>query len=176
MDKKIRPKIKQITKIRSILQQEINSSCPICDSKDVGYFEIHHIDENPQNNELRNLFLLCPTCHSKITKGDISQSEIEKLKDKLIDKQFVECASITIDSENCSWKIYDNNPNAFIDQISDKSPFPILNFSLINQSSRTILFCGIRLEIKQLHGGLSGIPEPCILKSIAKYQIQIPKV
>ena len=27
---------------------------------------IHHIDGNPRNNELGNLVLLCPNCHSEI--------------------------------------------------------------------------------------------------------------
>ena len=29
--------------------------------------EIHHIDENRQNNELSNLMILCPLCHKKLT-------------------------------------------------------------------------------------------------------------
>lgn len=27
---------------------------------------IHHIDGNPRNNELSNLVLLCPNCHSQV--------------------------------------------------------------------------------------------------------------
>ncbi len=27
---------------------------------------IHHIDGNPRNNDVNNLVLLCPTCHSKV--------------------------------------------------------------------------------------------------------------
>jgi hypothetical protein len=27
---------------------------------------IHHIDGNPRNNEISNLVLLCPNCHSKV--------------------------------------------------------------------------------------------------------------
>ena len=27
---------------------------------------IHHIDSNPRNNEISNLVLLCPKCHSKV--------------------------------------------------------------------------------------------------------------
>lgn len=27
---------------------------------------IHHIDGNPRNNEISNLVLLCPTCHSEV--------------------------------------------------------------------------------------------------------------
>ena len=28
--------------------------------------QIHHIDGNPRNNEVNNLVLLCPRCHSEI--------------------------------------------------------------------------------------------------------------
>jgi len=62
-------------RIRALLQKEINSLCPFCSSEDVNHFEVHHIDENPDNNSLENLLMVCPTCHSKITKKDI-QKEI----------------------------------------------------------------------------------------------------
>lgn len=67
-------------KIKSLLQQEIDSKCPVCDSPDVDHFEIHHIDENTENKEQANLLMLCPVCHSRITKGDISQQEATAIK------------------------------------------------------------------------------------------------
>lgn len=81
---KTRIKIPQINKIRAELQKEIQSVCPFCNNTDVGHFEIHHIDENPSNNEMANLILLCPLCHSKITKGDIIQLDVLKKKISLI--------------------------------------------------------------------------------------------
>jgi tetratricopeptide (TPR) repeat protein len=65
------------------LQSEIGSVCPFCQSKDVEQFEVHHINENPENNGLSNLIMLCPTCHSKITKGNISKEEVIKIKRKV---------------------------------------------------------------------------------------------
>lgn len=70
-------------KIRSILQKEIKSICPICSNEDVEHFQVHHIDENPMNNELENLLMLCPNCHSKITKNDIKHDEVLSIKLKL---------------------------------------------------------------------------------------------
>lgn len=70
-------------KLKATLQKEIGSVCPFCKNKDVEHFEIHHIDENPENNELSNLIMLCPTCHSKITKGDISKEEVVRTKRKI---------------------------------------------------------------------------------------------
>ncbi len=81
---KNRVRIPQVNKIRAELQKEIGSKCPFCDNTDVGHFEIHHIDENPSNNDNGNLILLCPICHSKITKSDISQAEVFKKKIELI--------------------------------------------------------------------------------------------
>lgn len=67
-------------KIRALLQKEINSYCPFCSSQDVDHFEIHHIDENRVNNDFDNLIMICPTCHSKITKGDISMESVIQKK------------------------------------------------------------------------------------------------
>lgn len=83
-EKKVRKRIPKENKVRAELQKEINSSCPFCNNDDVGHFEIHHIDENPSNNDIRNLILLCPLCHSKITKGDISNFEVLKRKFELV--------------------------------------------------------------------------------------------
>ncbi len=67
-------------KLKAILQKEINSICPFCDNEDVGHFQVHHIDEDPSNNNFENLIMLCPNCHSKITKGDISESKVKMTK------------------------------------------------------------------------------------------------
>ena len=32
-------------------------------------FEVHHLDENHDNNRLSNLMILCPTCHRGISLG-----------------------------------------------------------------------------------------------------------
>lgn len=82
--KKTRIKIPKENKVRAELQKEISSVCPFCDNTEVGHFEVHHIDENPSNNGTNNLILLCPICHSKITKGDISQMDVYKKKIDLL--------------------------------------------------------------------------------------------
>lgn len=81
--KKKRLKIPQGNKKRAELQKEVGSQCPFCDNTDVGHFQIHHIDSNPAHNERNNLLLICPNCHSKITKGDITQDSVEKKKKEL---------------------------------------------------------------------------------------------
>lgn len=73
-------------KIKALLQKEIRSLCPICGGEEVDHFQFHHIDENPSNNESANLLMLCPLCHSRITKGDISQNEVIQIKSELLKK------------------------------------------------------------------------------------------
>lgn len=82
--RKKRPPIPYKTK--TLLQKEINSKCPFCNNEEVDHFEIHHIDENPENNSFINLLMLCPICHSKITKKDISLNEVLYQKNNLSQK------------------------------------------------------------------------------------------
>jgi hypothetical protein len=97
-EKKTRKKIPQENKVRAELQKEIMSCCPFCDNEDVGHFEIHHIDENPENNNSENLILLCPVCHSKITKGDIKQLDVYKKKIELLTKPKTKKQTATSDN------------------------------------------------------------------------------
>ncbi|WP_276131902.1 HNH endonuclease signature motif containing protein [Polluticoccus soli] len=99
---KTRTKIPKEAKVRAELQKEINSCCPFCENDDVGHFEIHHIDEDPSNHQKQNLLLLCRNCHSKITKGDISQPEVFKKKISLLSKPVVapKVASKTVNVSN----------------------------------------------------------------------------
>ena len=42
--------------------------CAVCGwDEDERILEVHHIDENRNNNDLTNLIILCPICHKKIT-------------------------------------------------------------------------------------------------------------
>lgn len=83
-----RPSRKSIPyKIKALLQKEIKSSCPFCNSSEVDHFQIHHINENTADNSQKNLLMMCPTCHSKITKGDIKQQQVLECKQKIIKTQ-----------------------------------------------------------------------------------------
>lgn len=171
---KLKSRKKISPKLRAELQKEINSECPFCYDAQVGHFQIHHIDENPENNRAENLLMLCAICHSKITKGDISLGTVKEKKETISSQNcLIECASISIDSSNCSWKNYDE-PNAFYDARNGKSRFPLLQFSIINNSKKTVLFTEIDLKAKYLPSGLSGIPEPYKLKSIDAYKVLLP--
>lgn len=62
-------------RFRYQLLQEVDLVCPFCASKEVDTFEVHHLDGMPDNNDLNNLLMVCPTCHAKITSGTISINE-----------------------------------------------------------------------------------------------------
>lgn len=100
--KMVRKRIPKETKVRSTLQKEINSLCPFCQNDDVGHFQIHHIDGDPSNNDVENLILLCPTCHSKITKGDIT-------KDEVIQKKKISSTPKPVNQKNPASNIYNIN-------------------------------------------------------------------
>lgn len=57
-------------KVRGSLISKYNNSCQKCGWNEVNKFtgkvplQIHHIDGNPENNELSNLEVLCPNCHA----------------------------------------------------------------------------------------------------------------
>lgn len=125
--KKKRVKIPQENKVRAGLQKEINSTCPFCENQEVGHFQIHHIDDNPANNIPSNLLLLCPNCHSKITKGDISQAEVIKIKEELEKKSLTteKRESTTINfSSRVDTAIVGNNNRITIKQSSKKGKYP----------------------------------------------------
>jgi 5-methylcytosine-specific restriction endonuclease McrA len=82
-----RVRVKIPNKVKAELQKEIGSKCPFCENSDVGHFEIHHIDETPSNSEPTNLIMLCPICHSKISKGDILKTEVVNKKNEFINKE-----------------------------------------------------------------------------------------
>lgn len=109
MDKKSsgknkRTPIPQKTKLRAELQQEIASRCPFCSSEHVGEFELHHIDENPANHEKVNLLLVCPTCHAKIGKKEITMQMARAAKINSLNRHVkIEFVSATVDVNKCHW-------------------------------------------------------------------------
>jgi len=50
---------------------------------EVDCFEIHHIDGDSSNTVFENLIMICPTCHTKITQGDISEEKVMNVKNLL---------------------------------------------------------------------------------------------
>ncbi len=73
-----RQKIPSMTQKK--LYQEAASCCAFCNEFNVATLEIHHIDEDPSNNDLLNLLLVCSSCHSKITHGEISAADVQMQK------------------------------------------------------------------------------------------------
>lgn len=118
-----RVRIPQENKIRAFLQKEIDSICPFCENDDVGHFEIHHIDEDPSNNDINNLLLLCPICHSKITKGDITQNIVRNKKLKLLSSPTVKKPTqIFYINSNLAPSVMGNNNRVTIKNVKSTKP------------------------------------------------------
>ncbi len=62
--------------VQKLVFQEAASCCAFCNQSAVTALEIHHIDQDPTNNAIENLILVCSTCHSKITHGEISDTDV----------------------------------------------------------------------------------------------------
>jgi len=58
-----------IQTLRKILIWDVKNCCELCNTSEwLGSaitLEVHHIDGNNKNNELSNLQILCPNCHSQ---------------------------------------------------------------------------------------------------------------
>lgn len=53
---------------RNLAFRNYENKCAICNwQEDKDILQVHHIDENRENNNLENLIILCPNCHAKLT-------------------------------------------------------------------------------------------------------------
>jgi hypothetical protein len=173
--RKTRKPIPMQRKLLAELQQEIASLCPFCSSEEVGLFEIHHIDENPAHNKKNNLLLVCPTCHAKIDKKIITMEMVRSAKTKVLNRNTqIEFVSVSIDDERCCW--YQKKERCFYKGERHKPEIPVIGFTLINHSARTIVMKTIQMFVKRLPSGLSGIPRASALESAANYRLCINKL
>lgn len=78
---KPRKKIPRLTEKQ--MYKEANNSCSFCPESDVAVLELHHIDEDPSNNDPSNLLVVCSSCHTKITKGLYSTAGVVTRKREL---------------------------------------------------------------------------------------------
>ena len=78
---KIRKKLTDKERLEII--EKCSNSCCICQTP---FIQVHHIDENPSNNDPDNLVPLCPNCHN-IAHGkghltmDLNEDRLKKLRD-----------------------------------------------------------------------------------------------
>ncbi len=86
--------------VEKTIYQESDSSCSFCQEKQVASLEVHHIDSNPSNNDARNLIVVCGNCHSKITKGIISETDVATKKMELYWKKRSESEATSMRTGN----------------------------------------------------------------------------
>ena len=57
--------------------------CAICEwQEDERVLEVHHLDENRQNNNINNLKILCPICHKFLSLHIYTLEQLEKIRGK----------------------------------------------------------------------------------------------
>lgn len=57
--------------------------CAMCGITEECVLEVHHIDENHENNDKDNLIILCSNCHSRVHRGGYKITDEIKLRRKL---------------------------------------------------------------------------------------------
>jgi len=60
--------------------QQFTSRCGFCMEAEIASLQVHHIDEDPSNNSLDNLFVICGSCHGKVTGGVITETDVRLRK------------------------------------------------------------------------------------------------
>lgn len=80
----MKPRKKPSQRVRALLQKEINSKCPFCSNEDVDTFEVHHLNEHPDDDRFDNELMVCPICHSKINVGTIPRNAVFQKKYELM--------------------------------------------------------------------------------------------
>jgi len=68
------------SRLQKQIFQEAGSGCVFCRESEIASLEIHHIDEDPSNNDEVNLILVCRNCHGKITAGELSAADVDMHK------------------------------------------------------------------------------------------------
>lgn len=49
--------------------------CAICGLEEECCLQVHHVDENRNNNEVENLIILCANCHCRVHRGGLEITE-----------------------------------------------------------------------------------------------------
>lgn len=105
--------------------------------------------------------MLCPTCHSKITKGDVTESEVSKVKFRLSQRgSIVVLEDVILKSRYCSWKISGKDDYSFIRTSGSQTGKPIFEFRFINHSNKTVILKSIESFLNVVPSSLNGVGEP----------------
>jgi hypothetical protein len=75
-----RPTIPALVRREVIVEAGDRCAIPTCRQVPI---EVHHIDEDRTNNVFENLIALCPTCHARVTKGEILAAHVRMYKANL---------------------------------------------------------------------------------------------
>lgn len=80
--------------------EKYGRKCELCEWDKT--IEVHHIDGNRENNDLKNLIVLCPNCHSltKSYKHNISEEIVLEIEQRIKNKRGIGETGITLDLQS----------------------------------------------------------------------------
>jgi len=84
----------------------------------------------------------------------------------------IKFGSFSIIEKQCAWTKGDNN-SFFLNEESNLSFNPVFDFSVINNSAEQVVLNGISVDTYFLPEGLSGFPQPYVIKVFEKYRLNI---
>ena len=69
-------------KTPDILFYETDNSCALCGARNARILEVHHIDENRENNAYDNLIVLCNPCHTSYHRPSSHEPTMEQIENR----------------------------------------------------------------------------------------------
>jgi hypothetical protein len=79
--------------LRKFVFSRKNKECELCGYNEYDFcLDVHHLDENPLNNEIDNLAVLCVICHRKLHKGVIDYAVEKRHKQRDCFKEYKQIA------------------------------------------------------------------------------------
>lgn len=147
------------SKIKDKCRSEVFHICPICLGKKNSLgLEIHHIDQDRNNNEENNLIALCGSCHEDANNLTVTERSLKDIKTEL-NKEDKSCRieifrSLVIEQEGHEIRHRfmgkGNGSNSMLGQSIDMIEFGLVNHNWTSRERIEILFKLVNM--KRLYG------------------------
>jgi len=130
---KVRPNIPAET--ARAVKVQAGHKCSIAKCSNDG-MELHHIDENRNNNSHDNLIYLCANCHTKVHDGKIDRKSLRLYKKKLLSQATsLKFELISTRATNGVWTITNIQPNDCIKIIAEQKEPPPQRITIYERSN-----------------------------------------
>lgn len=167
---KSRPNIP--AELRRSVETESGHHCSIKDCFEHTYLEIHHIDNNRENNVIDNLMLLCDKHHKMAHANIIDRKSLQKYKQ--LNLCSTPDSSNLISSEiNSLLHVVDIYEREYLDDIEDKAT--AIEIKLRNSGNEVVFLKEVIFETNN-HWEIVTDQHHSLVKVSAEYDVDISKV